>query len=107
MNTEVAPLNFLCGTETLGTSHAGWTLDQNTPGQSDRSFRAQVFFNRTFQNVPLVHLGVTGFDISDHDCARLAVTAVNVTTEGFEIVLASWLGTRIWRVDVSWLAVGT
>jgi hypothetical protein len=95
--------SFLAGTEVMDSQRAGWVFDQ---GDGDRSFRQYVAFQRSFRNPPLVHLGIAGFDIANQDAARLTATVANVTAEGFEIVLSTWLHTRVWRVDVNWLALG-
>ena len=96
--------SFLAGTEVMGSKQPGWLFDQ---GDGDRSFRRHVAFQRSFLNPPLVHLGIAGFDIANHDAARLTASVANVTAEGFEIVLSTWLNSRLWRVDVNWLALGT
>jgi hypothetical protein len=100
------PFSFLAGKEVLQAGQEGWSLDQLPVAGEDRAMRVRVGFSRSFRGIPLVHLGVTGFDISERDCARLTVTTDNVTTEGFDIVLGTWLNTRLWRVEVSWLALG-
>ncbi len=108
MSNAVEPFSFLAGTEVLGTATPGWDLDQlPAPGGPDRAARAYVAFARAFLAVPLVHLGITGLDVSNQDAARVTVTAANVTTEGFEIVVSTWFDTRIWRTQVSWLAIGS
>ncbi len=99
------PFNFLAGTETLDSTRTGWVLDQ-VSGSDDRSFRAWIPFSRPFGAPPLVHVGIAGFDIANQDAARLTTSVAQVTAEGFEIVLSTWLATRMWRVDVSWLAIG-
>jgi hypothetical protein len=99
------PFTFLAGTETLDARRAGWVLDQPRSA-ADRSFRTWVSFARPFGAPPLVHVGIAGFDIANQDAARLTTSVSHVTPEGFEIVLSTWLGTRMWRVDVSWIAVG-
>ena len=104
----VQPFNFLAGTEVLGTGTEGWNLDQfPAPGGPDRSARVAVTFAREFAAFPLIHLSITGLDVCNEDAARVTVTAENVTTKGFEIVVATWLDTRIWRTQVSWLAIGS
>lgn len=100
------PFTFLAGTEVLGSLHPEWGLDQAPEGGSERAFRARVPFSRPFQSPPLVQLGITGFDIGHQDAARLVVAAEQVTAEGFDLVLSTWLSTRLWRVNVSWLAIG-
>lgn len=104
MSNAVEPLSFLAGSEVLGNSMNGWMLDQESGG--DRLFRSSVRFEKPFRQVPLVQVGLAGFDISNRDSARLAVATSNVTSEGFDIVLSTWLHTRLWRADVNWIAVG-
>ena len=97
--------NFLAGTETLGSHQQAWDFDDLGDGGA-RSFRQYVAFQRAFRHAPLVHLGIAGFDIANQDAARLTATVANVTPDGFEVVLSTWLHTRMWRVDVNWLALG-
>ncbi len=99
------PFNFLAGTATLDTTHAGWVLDQPRGG-IDRSFRTWVPFSQRFSATPLVHIGIVGFDIGNQDSARLTAAVSHITQDGFEVVLSTWLATRMWRVDLSWLAIG-
>jgi hypothetical protein len=107
MSTAMTPLNFLAGTEALDSLKEGWTLDQAPHGSPARTFRSRVNFERPFGVAPLVHLGIAGFDICNQDSSRIASRAENVSQEGFDIVLTTWLHTRLWRVDVNWLAIGT
>jgi hypothetical protein len=100
------PFSFLAGKEVMQAGQEGWTLDQLPTAGEDRAMRIRVGFARGFREIPLVHLGVTGLDVSERDCARLSVSTDNVTTDGFDIVLGTWLNTRLWRVEVSWLALG-
>jgi hypothetical protein len=107
MSMAITPLNFLAGSEALGSLNEGWTLDRAPHGSPERSFRSRVTFERPFAGTPLVHLGIAGLDVSNQDSARVASRAENVSPEGFDIVLGTWLHTRVWRVDVNWLAIGT
>jgi hypothetical protein len=100
----VQPFNFLAGTERLDTTRTGWVLDQTRSG--DRCFRAWIPFAQRFAATPLVHIGIVGFDVGNQDSARLTASVSHITLEGFEVVLSTWLATHIWRVDVSWLAIG-
>ncbi len=106
MSMTITPLNFLAGSQTLGCLNEGWTLDDAPHGSPERSFRSRVTFERSFTGTPLVHLGIAGFDVSNQDSARVASRVENVSPEGFDIVLGTWLHTRVWRVDVNWLAIG-
>ena len=106
MNTAIDPFNLLSGVETLGNGREGWTLDLESGFTEDRAFRASVRFEHFFSAVPVIHLGIVGFDVSNHDAARLKARAENITRSGFDIVLSTWLNTRAWSVDVSWIAIG-
>ena len=107
MQNSIEPLSFLSGTETLSSKRDGWTLDDIDGVTADRHFKTRVRFARPFRHAPVVHLGITGLDISNDDAARLSTSVANITSTGFDIVLGTWLNTRIWRVDVSWFALGT
>lgn len=106
MTTAITPLNFLAGTEALDSRREGWTLDRAPHGAPERSYRSRVTFERPFGATPLVHMGMAGLDISNQDSARLTAKVENVSPEGFDLVLGTWLHTRVWRVDVNWLAIG-
>jgi hypothetical protein len=108
MHNAIEPFSFLAGNETLGPALDGWSLDQlPEAGGSDRTARVRVHFQRPFRSPPLIHLGLGGFDVSNEDAARVTVSAANITYDGFEIVLSTWLNTRIWRAEVNWLAIGS
>jgi H-type lectin domain len=107
MSMAITPLNFLAGTETLGSLSEGWNLDHAPHGCAGRTFRSRVVFGRAFNGRPLVHLGLAGFDVSNQDSARVTTQVENVSAEGFDIVIGTWLHTRLWRADVNWLAIGT
>lgn len=106
MNLVVQPFTFLAGTQTLGSLDPQWRLDQAPDGGSERAFRTHVRFTQAFRQAPLVHAGIAGFDIAPDEAARLTVTTDQVTPEGFDIVVSTWRATRLWRVDVNWLAIG-
>jgi hypothetical protein len=109
MNAGVTmqPLNFLAGTEALHSLRDGWTLDDAPHGAPERSFRTRIRFERPFHMTPLVHLGIAGLDAGNEDATRLTASTANVTQDGFEIVLTTWLHSKLWRVDVNWLAIGS
>jgi hypothetical protein len=106
MSSFVVPINFLAGRESVGTDSEGWVFDQVSEDGSERQFRATVTFTRPFAIPPVVHIGIVGFDIGHRDSARLRAEIQNVSATGFDIVLVTWLHTRVWRTEVSWLALG-
>jgi hypothetical protein len=101
----VLPLKIAAAVLHLDSTLPGWTL-LDPAGDTRRTFVTRVTFATPFQLAPVIHAALSGFDIENADAARthLRVTAVDAT--GFELELETWLGTRIWSVDVSWLAIG-
>lgn len=103
----VFPLTMLAGHNRYWEEDVGWSPVGETAWDVRRRFVAKVVFERPFGAPPVVHMGLTGFDVSNHDAARLQVSAANITAEGFEVVAETWLGTQIWSFSVSWLALGS
>jgi hypothetical protein len=102
----VAPLTFLSATLVLDESLEGWSLLEPSP-HGDRVFPYQVFFSRPFSVPPVVHVGIVGLDVSKEDNVRLRVRALDITAASFTLQAETWLNTKIWSVEVSWLAIGT
>jgi|HubBroStandDraft_6_1064221.scaffolds.fasta_scaffold1685805_2 hypothetical protein len=102
----VAPLNLLSAVVVLDASLEGWPfLDTATEGK--RVFRSHVSFSRAFSAPPVVHVGIVGLDVSKDDNVRVRVRAIDITSTGFLLEAETWLATKIWSVDVSWLAIGS
>ena len=107
MNKSLQPFSFLAGHEILSASRAEWTLDEALPDGGPHSFRVAVSFREPFGAAPLVHVGIAGFDIGNTDAARVTVSAEQITATGFDAVVTTWLYSRLWRVDINWLALGS
>lgn len=103
--SNIVPLAMISAVTSLDSSLDGWTL-LDVPASEPRVFRYDVAFDQPFPARPLVHLSISGIDVENHDCARLRAHPVDIRPDGFTIHLETWLNTRIWSVDVSWLAVG-
>jgi hypothetical protein len=102
----VAPLSLLSATLVLDSSFEGWTLlDPSADGV--RSFRYEVVFGRPFSSFPVVHVGLVGLDVSKDDNLRVRVRALEITSLGFTLQVETWLNTKIWSVETSWLAIGS
>ena len=104
--SNVAPLTVLSSVVALGVSLDGWSLLDPLLG-TDRTFRYPVVFNRSFSSPPVVHVGMVGIDASKDDNLRVRLRAVDITEAGFTLEAETWHSTRIWSVDVSWLAIGS
>lgn len=100
------PLTILAGNETVGTENEAWSLADFGEADGDRSYVKSVTFERPFTTPPVVNIALSGFDVSEADCLRLAVTFENVTATAFEVRFRTWLHTRVFWASVSWLAVG-
>ena len=102
------PWKSLSATVHVGTLTDGWTLATPPAEYRDetRVFRFAVFFGTPFKSPPVVHLGLTGFDIDQRDTSRLTLTATDITTTGFTAEIATWRETRVYSVAFSWLALG-
>lgn len=103
---NVAPLSLLSSVVVLDSTLDHWTLLEPAGG-GRRRFSLPVVFERRFVAPPLVHVGVVGIDVSKDDNFRLSVRAEEISAHGFQLRAETWLNTRIWSVEVSWLAIGT
>lgn len=107
MLTAALPWNVLSSHVGVGVLTEGWTLDAvGTEADDVRTFRTAVVFATPFSSLPVVQLGLTGFDLDQRDSARLTLKAENITATGFEAVISTWAGTRAFAVEFQWLAIG-
>lgn len=106
--TTLVPLTMSSAIVALDQSNPGWELAATAPTSAtgSRTFRTHVAFDVPFGNVPMVHVGLSGFDIDNADTARLSVHAEAISDSGFDLVVDTWRGTRVYKVEVSWLALG-
>jgi len=104
--SNVAPLSMLSAVVVLDSTLEDWSLLEPAGGLR-RSVRRPVVFERKFSALPLVHVGVVGIDASKDDNLRLSVRAESITENGFVLRVETWLNTKIWSVEVSWLAIGS
>ena len=98
----------LSATVQVGTLTDGWPLATPASEAHDqiRVLRFAVYFSTPFDVPPVVHLGLTGFDLDQRDASRLALTATEITGTGFIAEIATWRETRVYSVAFSWLALG-
>lgn len=106
--SDIAPLSLLSAIVVLDHSLDGWTL-LDPPfdnASSSRVFHCPVAFNRPFAAAPIVHVGLVGIDAGKDANLRIRVRPVDITPAGFMLRAETWWDTRIWSVEVSWLAIG-
>jgi hypothetical protein len=101
------PWSILSSHITVGQETEGWNLAQwpEEPEQV-RSFTVDVAFASPFSSIPVVHLGLAGFDTDQRDSTRLMVAATSVCESGFQAVITTWSTTRVYAVSMQWLAIG-
>ena len=103
--SNVAPLSLLSAVVVLDSTLDHWELLEPAGGVR-RSCRQTVLFERQFSTPPLVHVGLVGIDASKDDNLRVSLRAEDITEYGFVLRVETWLNTKIWSVEVSWLAIG-
>lgn len=107
MNSAPIPWNLLSATHGAGVLTPCWNLaDPVVLPEESRFFVVDVVFASPFASAPVVHLGLTGFDVDQHESARLTVKVGQITESGFQAVISTWSTTRVYAVEFSWLAIG-
>jgi hypothetical protein len=104
--TSVVPFTVLSAVATLSSELEGWTLLDESNEQL-RQHRLAVAFERSFATPPVVQVAIAALDTSNEANLRVRVRAVSVTSRGFVIEVETWFNSKVWAVDVSWLAIGT
>ncbi|XP_050390648.1 uncharacterized protein LOC126809862 [Patella vulgata] len=64
----------------------------------------KVRFNRKFPYTPSVGYGVTAMDTSYRYNTRLRIQVQRVTPSGFILYCSGWHNSRLYQVDVAWMA---
>ena len=107
--TGLIPIKMSSAIVSFDQFTPGWTLAESDDEVTDqpRRFISKVNFDTPFAGLPLVHIGIAGFDMDQRDSARLSVRADNISTTGFQITLQTWQNSRVYEVEVSWLALGS
>ncbi len=106
-STDLMPVKMLASTLETGQLAGDWTLAGNGPGEDGlRRYEQSVVFEAPFSRLPVVQVGLIGFDIDNCGSARLGVRVADITPNGFTVVLETWRDTRVYGVKVSWLALG-
>ena len=108
-NSGLVPFKVCSSVVSLDQNLPGWTLAEIDADSSTepRRFEHYVQFDSPFGNVPLVHAGITGFDVDNCDTSRLSIDVEDVSSFGFRLVVQTWRHTRVYKAEVSWFALGT
>ena len=107
MISTALPWKVLSSQTGVGVLTEGWTLDtMNAATDEVRRFVTGIVFATPFDSIPVVQLGLTGFDLDQRDSARITLKAENITSTGFQAVIYTWAGTRVFAGECNWLAIG-
>tara|TARA_R110002012_G_scaffold90404_1_gene221059 strand:- start:844 stop:1197 length:354 start_codon:yes stop_codon:yes gene_type:complete len=75
-------------------------------GSGPREYSKFVAFRQSFLSPPLVHLGISMWDISNRANARADIQTGSIKPEGFTVIFRTWGDSKVARIRVSWLAMG-
>ena len=102
------PWKSLSASVQIGVLTEGWNLASPPTETTEeaRVFRFTVFFAAPFDAPPVVHLGLTGFDLDQRDSNRLCLRATVITPVSFVVEVSTWRETRVYSIEFSWLALG-
>ena len=75
-------------------------------GSGTRERRQVMKFREAFKSAPIVHIGLSMWDIDNDSNARADVTVEHITEKSFDVVFRTWGDTRVARSRVRWMAIG-
>lgn len=76
-------------------------------GAGPRTVESSIRFGGAFAAPPGVHVSISSIDAAHEQNLRLRLEALDVSSEGFRLAVHTWGDTRIGRLSVSWLAIGS
>ena len=76
-------------------------------GSGDREIRRRISFDEPFAGAPVVSAWITMQDVACDRNTRFDLAAEDEDPEGFTIVFRTWGDSRIARIRVGWMAIGT
>ncbi len=94
------------GTFNGSVTEPDWAMLDVASESQDRIFERFIRFDQRYSTKPVVQVALVGFDIDNSRNARISVSAEHVSLDGFSVQIRTWLNTRMWSVEVSWLAIG-
>jgi len=108
MYSSSVPWKVLSSNVSVSVLTEGWNLACPEAGAEEeiRKFTVYVPFDTPFFEVPVVQLGLSGFDIDQRDSSRLILKAEYITEFGFQATLTTWAGSRVYAAEFNWIAIG-
>ena len=80
------------------------TGDNFENGNGNREHIYFIPFGIIFDSNPIVHVGLTGFDLSKNSNQRLVVSVNAIDRHGFHAKFETWNDTKIYHVSINWIA---
>jgi len=107
-NSLLVPWTMCAARVEFDQHHPDWelALPPSDKAEETRIFSTHVAFTTAFANIPIVHVSLCGFDIDNRDSARLSVRADVVSPTGFDLHILTWLHSRVYKAEISWIALG-
>lgn len=107
MQSPSFPWTALSANVGIGVLTDGWNLAELPPEPGEaRTFTLEVTFAAVFTAIPIVQVGLSGFDVDQRDSPRITIKAEAITPAGFQAVISTWATTRVYSVEFNWLAIG-
>ena len=107
MFSSPIPWNVASSSVGIGILTEGWNLADDAHGAEEwRSFATEVRFATPFNSIPVVHVGITGFDMDQRDSSRITLHLWDITESGFIVTVSTWAASRVYAVEFQWLAIG-
>lgn len=103
---QLLPIKMCAATVAYDQFTPNWTLTHVENPDVMRTFVGNVQFETSFSNTPIIHIAISGFDIDQRDSSRVSATPEMITSTGFDIRINTWCETRVYKIEVSWLALG-
>lgn len=76
-------------------------------GRGPRERRRRIAFSEAYQTAPSVHVSISMWDVDTKTPLRADVSADAIALDGFDLVFRTWGDTRVARVRVAWMSVGS
>lgn len=85
----------------VNSNTKGYSLDKNS---GDRIFTLEVRFNKPFETIPNVTVGLNKMEFDKNTNARVDVQATAVSRDGFVLRIKTWGDSRVLVLGGSWVA---
>lgn len=85
----------------VNSNTKGYSLDKNS---GDRIFTLEVRFNKPFETIPDVVVGLNKMEFDKNTNARVDVQASAVSRDGFVLRIKTWGDTKVLVLGGSWVA---